>query len=294
MTSYLIALTLAFGAAAPPDTVFAVQPGDLLVIPGFSGEVTVEAHEGSSVRMISVKDDGAGFSVTREGRRFMARTAGRKGREDGDITVLVPTWLSLEISGTEIDAEVRGVTGGVKIQAGEGDLLIRDVEGDIVARTLNGEITIRNARGRIEVFCGDDDVTLENVEGDVKVEAVNGDLELLGIRGGRVEASTVDGSITFEGSIDQGGDYYLATHSGNVDLSLWEPVNADLLVTAYEGEVSSDFRMRVARYGEGEQLRFTVGEGGARVVVEAFDGDVEIRRHENHRGSSAGRQVRGM
>jgi hypothetical protein len=107
MTSYLIALTLAFGAAAPPDTVFAVQPGDLLVIPGFSGEVTVEAQEGSSVRMISDQDDGVGFSVTREGRRFMARTAGRKGREDGDITVYVPAWLSVEVSGAEVDADVR-------------------------------------------------------------------------------------------------------------------------------------------------------------------------------------------
>ena len=283
MTSYLIALTLAFGAPAPPDTLFAVQPGDVLVIPGFSGEVTIGTQEGSSVRMFSDQDDGVGLSVTREGRRFMARVTGRKGREDGDITVLVPEWLSVEVSGTELDADVRGVTGGVKIQTGEGDLLIRDVEGDIVARTLNGEITIRNARGRIEVFCGDDDVTLENVEGDVKVEAVDGDLELLGIRGERVEASTVNGTITFSGSIEQNGDYYLATHSGDVDVSLWEPVNADLLITAYEGEVSSDFRMKVARYGEGEQLRFAVGEGGARVVVEAFDGDVEIRRLENHR-----------
>ena len=279
MTSYLIVLALAFGATAPPDTLFAVQPGDQLVIHGFSGDVTVEAHEGSSVRLISDRDDGVGFSVTREGRRFLARATGRKGREDGEITVSVPAWLAVEISGPDFDADVRGVIGGVKLLAGEGDLLIREVEGEIVARTLNGEITIRNARGRIEVFSGDDDVTLENVEGDVKVEAVDGDLDLLGIRGGRVEANTVDGSITFIGSIASDGDCHLATHSGDVDVSLWEPVNADLLITAYEGEVSSDFRMRVSRYGEGEQMRFTVGEGGARVVVEAFDGDVSIRRN---------------
>lgn len=283
MTSYLIALALAFGTAAPPDTLFAVQPGDLLVIPGFSGEVTVAVQEGSSVRLISDRDDGVGFSVAREGRRFLARVVGRKGREEGRIRVSVPAWLAVEISGPEFDAEVRGVTGGVKLQVGEGDLVIRDVEGDIVARTLNGEITIRNARGRIEVFSGDDDVTLENVEGDVKVEAIDGDLELLGIRGGKVEASTVDGSINFTGSIIQDGDYYLATHAGDIYVSLWEPVHAELLITAYEGEVSSDFRMRVSRYGEGEQLRFTVGDGGARVVVEAFDGDVEIRRNDRQR-----------
>lgn len=283
MTSYLIAFALAFGAAAPPDTLFAVQPGDLLVIAGFSGEVRVVVQEGSSVRLISERQDEVGFSVTREGRRFLARVVGRKGRDKGRIRVSVPAWLAVEISGPEFDANVRGITGGVKLHTGEGELVIRDVEGDIVARTLNGDITIRNARGSIDVFSGDDDVTLENVEGDVKVEAIDGDLELLGIRGGKVEASTVDGSITFTGSINQNGDYYLATHSGDIDLSLWEPVHADLLITAYEGEVSSDFRMRVSRYGAGEQLRFTVGDGGASVVVEAFDGDVGIRRSDRRR-----------
>lgn len=287
MSPLLLALMLGVGCANPPDTLLQVRQGDRLSIQDFSGSVTVEAWNESAVRVRSDRREGDEIGISRHGQEIRVRALGRDGREERRLRVQVPAWLALEIVGRELDADVEGMTGDVEVRSGEGDLWIRDVAGSVVARALDGEVIIANASGRVEVFSGDDNVTLDGVSGDVLADVVDGDLEVAGVISGRVEASTIDGEILFQGTVAPNGECHLTTHSGDVTVLLDERANLDVVVTAYSGGLRSDFPIRLARYREGEEMRFTLGDGGARLVVEAFDGDVSLVRLE---GGPAGRQ----
>ena len=79
------------------------------------------------------------------------------------------------------------------------------------------------------------------------------------IGGGELRAETLSGSVTLRLS-DIDGRYHLETHSGGI---------------SNEFGPSSE---RKNRFGPGRELRFTIGEDGARYHVETFSGSIRIEQ----------------
>ena len=134
------------------------------------------------------------------------------------------------------------------------------------------------AEGRIQLSSIESGVDVEDVVGEITVEAVNGSVSLDRIRSRLLEAASVNGNVEFSGWIDDGGRYKLATHSGNVDVTLPEHADATVSVSTFNGGFESEFPVRVSDPKPGKNFSFTLGDGKALLQLECFEGQVRVRR----------------
>jgi hypothetical protein len=168
----------------------------------------------------------------------------------------------------------------------EGDVVVRTFLGDLSFRDLTGVLEASSAEGTIEAYgltgsarlrTGDGELWVGNSSAVLELETVRGEIQLDEIDSPRISATSTGGEIDFSGSFREGGAYSFFSHGGDIHLRLAPPVNFKASVLAYEGEIQSDFPIRANGFRSGEVLEFTVGTGGARLVVETFEGTVELQ-----------------
>jgi hypothetical protein len=94
--------------------------------------------------------------------------------------------------------------------------------------------------------------------------------------------STVNGDITFNGTVRDNGAYRLTTHSGDVRAGLSATANATVFVRTFQGDFSSDFPIQLpagqSRDSGSKRFNFTLGTGSARIELQSFNGDIHIAR----------------
>lgn len=275
-----LSLLLLFGAmTSPGDTLVDVQRGDRLVIRNLSGAVYVETWGQSVVRAESDEKEAIAFRTVRSGSRLELRL--EEGRDSGagdQIRVTVPEWLDLEIIGKELEAEVRDLDGDLIVRNSRGDLVFQNLNGAVEAYTVEGSIDAFGLTGSARLRTGDDDLYVVNSSAAMELETVEGEIVLDGIDAHRVSAKTTEGEIEFSGRIQEGGEYEFYSHSGDIQLWLSPPANLTATILAYQGEFQSDFPVRASGFRSGEPLAFTIGTGGARLVMETFDGEIRLLR----------------
>ncbi len=279
MLTILLAAAVVGVPTSVQDTLIQVREGDQLVLRDFSGAIEVEAWNRNELRAEADDEEALLFQFSRSGSRIEMGVRDRKDRNRmEELRLFVPSWMDLEISGRELDTEVRGIRGKVLIRNLEGDIILRDLSGEIEASTVEGSIDARNLRGTASLKTGDDDITILESSADLELESVEGDIELIRSTTRKLEARTTEGDVEFTGRLLAEGVYAFHSHGGELTLNLEPPVDADVTVLVYEGEFESDFPIRAAGYRSGQDLRFVIGEGGAQVLLNAFDGEVRLRR----------------
>ena len=253
------------------DTVLAVRPGDVFDSETLRGTLIV--REGGDRIRLSGEADEAPLLV-REGSRVRLRP--RRGAEDTEVVVELPRWMPISIRSRELDVSVRDREAGVRIEILSGDIRLEEVLGSVEVRTLHGEVETTRTQGSMGVFTADGDVRVVGHRGRLQVESTDGELTLRGIEGPASSASTLDGDVEFEGSVSENGTLDLSTHDGDVTVGLPASVQAEVEVSTFHGAFSSEFRVRTGGFRAGEPLRFRIGDGGARVSLRSFDGDIRI------------------
>lgn len=281
MLTPLIIAALTLGAPSPQaaDTVFRVERGTRLQLEIHRGEVVVEAWNRDAVQVRGELSERQRLDISRSGSvlRVRPRTI-NGGPRDAEVRVSVPAWMDVRIQGNQLDATVRGTTAEVSVETVGGDVLVDGGAGLVSIRTIQGEVTLRNARGRVEAMSVNEEVSLSGVSGDIYVETTNGDVTMRGIRSASTRATTVNGDVVYEGTIQDDGRYAFSTHNGDIGLSIPESANATVSVSTFHGEFESDFPVRLTRTGRDRQFDFTLGSGRARIELESFNGEIQLRR----------------
>ncbi|MGW8268527.1 MAG: DUF4097 family beta strand repeat-containing protein, partial [Longimicrobiales bacterium] len=255
------------------------REGDYLVLKGFSGVLAVEGWSRTEIRAEADTDERLLFRFSRSGNRIELEVLDRKDRNRSeDLRLLIPTWMPLEVSGPNLDVDMRGLSGEVRIRNLKGDLVLRELSGNVDASTVEGSIDAVGLGGRARLTTGNDDITVLDARAQLVIESVSGDVEIRRSSAPGIEVRTTDGDVDFTGRFLPAGVYEFRSHSGDLTFTLEAPVNAKVTVLAYEGEFESDFPVRTDGFRSGQNLDFTIGEGGARVLLEAFDGEVTLRR----------------
>lgn len=266
-------------AAAVQDTVVPVDRGTRLHVDNHRGEVAVRtwARDAVRVRSGSLRDRQR-VTVARGGSVLRVRAESHRGPRDAELDITVPAWMDLRIEGNQLDVNVAGVAGEVSIETIGGDVVVEGGAGLVAVRTIEGEIVIRGAQGRIEAASVNDDVTLEDVGGDLQVETTNGDITLHGIRSTSARAGSVNGDISYRGTLRDNGRYRFTTHNGDLTLAVPRETNAAVTVSTFHGEFESDFPVRLTGATRDRQFNFTIGTGSGRLELESFNGDIRLRR----------------
>jgi hypothetical protein len=242
-----------------------------------AGSVLVDSWDRDELRVDLGEKTGTSVGVRRTGGELDLRLLeGRDRDREATVRLTVPAWLDLTIFGREVEVEIRDVDGEVSVRNLEGDFLFLNLGGDVSAYTAQGSIEAHGLSGAAQLRTGEDEIWVTKSSASLELQTVDGDITLDEMHTPRIQARTTDGEIEYSGEILQSGDYGFFSHGGDIDLQVLSPVNLDATVMVYGGEFVSDFPVRAKSLRTGEGLMFSLGSGGARLVVETFDGDVRF------------------
>ncbi|HYO46594.1 MAG TPA: hypothetical protein VEY33_07900 [Gemmatimonadota bacterium] len=246
------------GQTFQTDRTVDAQPGMRLQVENHFGRVTVRAWDRPAVRVQASHPSDVRVEVDVSGS--LVQVEASHGGKSVEYVLTVPADMPLEIDVVQGEVDVSGTRAGMQIQS------------------VNGAITVHGGDGSIDLGSVQGSITLEGARGEVHAESVNGRIQLRGIDSGRVTAETVNGAVSYEGSIRSDGWYRFSTHNGGIDLTI--PANAGATFTAstFNGTLVTGFPVTLREAKEGKEFSFTLGSGGARIELETFNGTMSIRR----------------
>jgi len=257
-----------------------VQQGARLDVNNFGGEIVVRTWNQNNVRVRASHSSRSRVEVSTSASTVMIRSQGRRGPPSiVDLDITVPTWMGMSLSGTYTDISVENAGGAVTAESVQGDIAVTGGTGNINLKSVEGGVTLAKTRGRIEVNSVQGDIVITEAVGDITVETVDGDIILSKVDAANVEVNTVDGNITHDGTIKNGGSYRFATHDGDITVVI--PPNAYVSgsYSTFDGEFDASFAVDTVRAGR-HRYTFTIGRGSnpARIELETFDGNLKLRR----------------
>jgi DUF4097 and DUF4098 domain-containing protein YvlB len=277
----LIVVLAALLGLQQTDRTVPIQPGTRLEVENFAGEVNIEVWERDDVRVRVEHSERETVELEEADRtlRVRGRSSGASPRSfDYDLTI--PAWMAVAVSGQYTDVYLQGVGAEVSVAVTRGDVDVEGGSGHISLKAVQGEITLRRAKGRVEVMSVNGAVRLSDVAGEITAQATNGSIVLDRIDSTNIDLYTVNGRVSYDGPIRDGGAYRLVTHNGSIGLTVREDANATIRIRTYNGDFESTFPVRVEGERDRRRGRFTLrlGTGSAGVELESFNGSIRIRR----------------
>jgi hypothetical protein len=271
------------GARAPEtDQTVQVQRGNRLIIENYAGEVSVRGWERDTMRVqarhpsrtrVSVRPVPTGFRVTASSDR------GPQGSVDYDINV--PNWMPVKVEGLYNYVTIEGTQAEVAIDTNRGDIIVKGGNG-VTVKSTEGNIAVENAAGKINLSTVNEGIMIAGSSGEIDAETVNGPIVLSDMRASNVEAGTINGNITYEGTVANDGRYRLTSHNGSITVAVPESSNAAFAVRTYNGGFNSNLPVKgegdVNDVRRGRRVVFTLGTGSAEFELESFSGGIRLRK----------------
>ncbi len=279
------AMLVALAPQRQSDTTFAVPAGASLSVNNFGGGITVHGWSENRVKVHGETGRRGRVEVSLVGSTVVVKTGSREGAPSViDLDITVPQAMALNLSGTYADITVDGVQGAISAETVNGEVNVRGGKGIVTLHSIQGSVTLADASGRIEVNSVNEDVALSNITGEIKVETTNGEVMLTGIKSSSVDAGTINGDVLYEGTVTDGGSYSLGSHNGDITVSVPEGTNVTITAATANGDIDSSFPLPMVPSPTGKHRKtFKIGSGSARMELESFQGDIELRRPQELR-----------
>lgn len=275
----VFAAVAALALPAQTDTTFAVGDATALDVETPGGSIVVRTWDRPEVRLQAEHSSRTTVEVRRRGSRIRIDAEASRGPTTiVDYVLTVPARLDLTMEGvyTSIDAE--GIRGAVEADTNHGDIRIVGGRGTIRVETIQGDILVEGAEGTVEAEAVSGTIRFVGTEGILLAEGVGGSIVFEGVRSSLVEAGTVGGRITYDGTIAAGGTYFFATHGGPIRVAVPDGAGAEVTVATVWGSVTSDLAGAPDAFPQGQRTRFRTGDGAATVEIETFAGRVSVVR----------------
>jgi hypothetical protein len=196
-----------------------------------------------------------------------------------DYNLTIPSKASIKITSVSGNVDLEGIGGAVKLKPVSGTVTINKalkgvdidgVSGDIVVQDVTGDAYLNAVSGKINA---------EGIRGSIKAKVVSGEIELRDVSSaGKVEASSVSGSIVYEGQIRSDGRYTLSSHSGKVEMIIPSGSGFELEATTFSGSIQSDFEVEISGEMSKRKISGVVNRGGAVVKLKTFSGNVYLKK----------------
>ena len=275
------ALLVALMAVTPTDQTVQVAKGAKLDVNNFAGDVNVKVWDKDAVRVEVNHSDREVVDIKQTEQAVSVRSRSVRGgpARSLDYTITVPKWMAISVSGTYADVTLEGVGGDVAIDTTRGDIKVNGGSGFVSLKSVQGEIALEKAKGRIEVRAVNESIRLADISGDLSAESTNGSLVLERVDSANVDLYTVNGNISYDGTIKEKGLYRLTTHNGTIGMAIADKANVTVTVRTYNGGFRSSFPVPGSDT-EKRNKRFsaTLGNGSAHVELESFGGTILLRR----------------
>ena len=218
---------------------------------GDAGDVSFDVQQSSSGATIctvyrgeSACDEG-GFNNTRFSVRY---------------TVAMPRGLRLHASTGNGDLSVERAGSEVELRTGNGGIRIGETDGRVTASTGNGDLEVGGARGPVRASTGNGRIFVATAAGPVSANTGNGDIDV------RMQSLSASGDMEFRSG------------SGAVRVTLPADFNGDIDASTGNGELRTDFAIRLVGRLDPQHMRGTIGTGGRLLRLSTGNGRLEIRK----------------
>jgi Toastrack DUF4097 len=213
-----------------------------------------------------------------------------------DVTVKVPEGGSLIVRHGAGDMFAEHIVGDLVLDSSHGMIGVTDHVGELVADTGSGHVQIDNIKGEINIDTGSGSVEAsecicENFKADtgsgsVKVRNIeceyldidtgSGRVRATGIQSDGARIDTGSGSVTL--ILDQmgHGNYKIDTGSGGIELSLPDRPSARITADTGSGSITTSIDGVRIKGRSRDHIQFTLGDGDARIVLDAGSGSIHI------------------
>lgn len=281
MTVTLLAglLAASMGMQQQTDTTFAVRPGSRIEVETFGGSITVRTWNRNDVRVQAQHGRRDVIDIDARGSAVRIEAEGHMGvAKDVRFTLSVPRNVSIEASGVQTDIDVEGITGDVDAETVQGQ--IRVIGGArLKLESVEGDVLVAGARGPVQASTVNRGIRVTDTVGELELETVNGPIVIQKVQSEAVDASTVNGRIVYDGTLRDGGHYALSTHNGPIWVVVPTGTNASVSVSTFNGELDTTFEIPSFQSNATRRsYNFVLGSGKARLDLETFGGDINLRR----------------
>jgi DUF4097 and DUF4098 domain-containing protein YvlB len=284
-----IALALVLAQAPAPrqgtpqtDETVAVQRGARLTVNNHGGEVIVRTWEKDSVHVVARHQPRSRVTVRPTSGGLTIGTSGSSGLPGSvDFEITAPAWMPIRVEGPYNFITIEGAQAEVYASTVNGDVIVKGGIGVVTAKSIQGAVQVDGARGKVTATSVNARVRISASSGEITAETTNGDITMTGIDSKSVDATTVNGTITFEGKLADAGHYSFGTHNGDIAMGLPDTNNATFTLRTYQGSISSDFTLEGYTRGaaqRGGRVVATLGNGSADVSLETFGGAIRLRK----------------
>src|SRR5688500_7154520 len=267
------------------DQTVDVVKGTRLVLSNNAGEVVVRSWDRDQVRVQASHSDRERVEVQTENMTLRVRTRATRGASNlADYQITVPRWMPVNLSGTYLESTIEGTTAEVTVETVHGNARVSGGNGAVSLRSVEGVVTVDKASGRVQATTVNEGIRITNVSGEITAETTNGNIFIDNATTSNLEAFTVNGEVTFNGTIRDSGVYKLGTHNGDIRVGLGGANNATVFVRTFQGDFTADFPVQLPegqnpRSGS-KRFNFTLGSGSARLELQSFGGDIVLARKQ--------------
>ena len=245
----------------------------------------------------------------KEGRKFRLKPL-EKSVESGKANWL---WIGNVVEGRPAPAAECLAGDTIEIDAPIGanfDLLARtartsiDTVKKVKVKINQGMITLRNITGGISAYTGQGDVIVENSGGAIDLESTTGNIVAVEVTPGQIgelfrartnsgaislqridhrqiEASSISGSLLFDGKFSSGGIYKFRTTNGSIRLAIPAMSSCTFTTTYAEGNFHSEIPLKIVTENVTPRAKIVVskiGAGDATVNLTTSNGSIGIRK----------------
>lgn len=254
-------------------------------IENVAGSVVVAGWERAEIEVSGTLDaEVKEVEFTVEGRNALVKVIlprRSRGENEAHLEIKVPRDSRLFVETVSAEIEVAGVRGDLELDAVSGGIAVDDISADVEVQTVSGAIVLTGRPLRVQA---------ESVSGEIELAGGCGEGEVSTVSGGVVvraetpvasfSAESVSGDLDFTGALETKGSLSLETHSGEIMVTLPGKVAADFDISTFSGDIDNEFGprpKRTDRFTPSQELHFSTGNGGARVDLTSFSGDVRLQ-----------------
>ena len=278
----------------------AVDPNVNIKLCVSEGDLTINGWERNEVRVFVRSGRLPGFKVLEKDHKsgkpnwLLVTNMRPEGARPGpmsecisgeDVELDVPRGSTLSITGRAANTQIDSVNK-VAVKTADGHISLKSVPGGIAAETYQGNLEVINSGGAIALATTTGNITAFDVSpgqiGDLfRARSNGGNVSLQHVEHRQIEASSITGSVNFNGKFLPGGLYNFKTSNGAIRMQI--PVKSSATIKAsygfgsFNSEIPLKFIYEHKTEG-GKNFQALLGTGEANINLTTNTGVINIKK----------------
>ncbi|MFQ5526880.1 MAG: hypothetical protein ACE5GX_11550 [Thermoanaerobaculia bacterium] len=250
---------------APDARLELVVPNTAVEVKGTDGSTL--RLEGVRSRFVEVEDRGGVVTVQ------VSPDTGQ--HQPAALSLELPWGHDLHVIAERRQVAVEDVRGTVTVQQGSAPVTLDRIVGDVDVFNRSHRIWMGNIDGEVRAESQSHEVRVTNVTGSVWGRSVTGPVTVENAAGKRVDLASVNGTVSYRGTVRADGWLSLNSNAGEVLIEL--PLESNVTI-ALGGDVNS-FDVEGATLKETgiASAQVQLGDGRGRIELYSFRGAVRVR-----------------